>query len=103
MTKPDMVNHPPHYTAHPSGVECIQITQHMGFCLGNAFKYIWRANQKGGVEDLRKAELYLRRQPDVQLAHPRVFRHSTQDLMDRVVASDPDADRRDLLHSIFQY
>lgn len=32
----DPVNHPPHYTAHPSGVECIQITEHMGFCLGNA-------------------------------------------------------------------
>ena len=40
----DMVNHPPHYTNHPSGVECIQITEHMNFCLGNALKYIWRAD-----------------------------------------------------------
>ena len=32
----DPVNHPKHYTEHPSGVECIQITEHMGFCLGNA-------------------------------------------------------------------
>ena len=35
----DVVNHPPHYLKHPSGVECIQITEHMGFTLGNAMKY----------------------------------------------------------------
>lgn len=58
--KPDMVNHPPHYTSHPSGVECIQITRHMGFNLGNALKYIWRADLKGAaVEDLKKAVFYL--------------------------------------------
>lgn len=59
----DPVNHPPHYTAHPSGVECIQITEHMNFCLGNAVKYIWRADSKGNaVEDLRKAQFYLERE-----------------------------------------
>lgn len=59
----DPVNHPAHYTAHPSGVECIQITEHMGFCLGNAVKYIWRAGLKGDeVEDLRKARFYLDRE-----------------------------------------
>lgn len=61
--KGDMVNHPPHYTSHPSGVECIQITEHMNFCLGNAVKYIWRADLKGsGVEDLRKAAWYIERE-----------------------------------------
>jgi hypothetical protein len=61
--QPDAVNHPPHYTAHPSGVECIQVTEHMGFCLGNAVKYIWRADLKGdAVEDLRKARWYLDRE-----------------------------------------
>ena len=35
----DPVNYPKHYTEHPSGVECIQITEHMNFCLGNAVKY----------------------------------------------------------------
>lgn len=56
----DVVNHPPHYTAHPSGVECIAITRHMGFNLGNATKYIWRAGLKGeAVEDLRKAAFYI--------------------------------------------
>lgn len=58
----DMVNHPPHYTSHPSGVECIQITEHMSFTLGNALKYIWRADMKNGVEDLEKAVFYLNRE-----------------------------------------
>lgn len=62
-TTPDPVNHPPHYTAHPSGIECIQVTEHMGFCLGSVVKYIWRADLKGnGLEDLRKARWYLDRE-----------------------------------------
>ena len=59
----DPVNHPAHYTQHPSGVECIQITEHMNFCRGNAVKYIWRAGEKGNeVEDLKKARWYLDRE-----------------------------------------
>ena len=65
----DPVNHPAHYTSHPAkcacgaGIECIQITEHMGFSLGNAIKYIWRADLKGNaVEDLRKAEFYIKRE-----------------------------------------
>jgi hypothetical protein len=60
----DPVNHPPHYTQHPSGVECIQITEHMNFCIGNAVKYIWRAGLKhdDAIEDLEKAVWYLRRE-----------------------------------------
>jgi len=59
----DSVNHPTHYTSHPSGVECIQITEHMNFNLGNAVKYIWRASLKGKeVEDLRKARWYIDRE-----------------------------------------
>lgn len=57
------VNHPRHYTQHPSGVECIQVTEHMNFCLGNAMKYIWRADLKAdAIEDLKKAEWYIRRE-----------------------------------------
>jgi hypothetical protein len=56
-------NHPPHYTAHPSGVECITITEHMGFNLGNAIKYVWRADLKAdALEDLRKAIWYIDRE-----------------------------------------
>lgn len=58
----DEVNHPKHYTCHPSGIECIQITEHMGFCLGNVVKYVWRADLKGGVVDLEKARWYLDRE-----------------------------------------
>lgn len=60
--KEDVVNHPKHYTKHPSGIECIEITQHMDFLLGNAMKYIWRAGLKGEVlEDLNKAKWYIER------------------------------------------
>jgi hypothetical protein len=59
----DAVNHPKHYTQHPSGIECIQITEHMTFCLGNALKYVWRAGLKGDeIEDLRKAVWYIERE-----------------------------------------
>lgn len=59
----DLVNHPPHYTAHPSGVECITITEHMSFNLGNAVKYVWRADEKGSaIEDLEKAAWYIDRE-----------------------------------------
>jgi hypothetical protein len=59
----DKVNHPIHYNCHPSGVEAIQITEHMNFCLGNAMKYIWRADLKeDAIEDLEKARWYITRE-----------------------------------------
>jgi hypothetical protein len=59
----EAVSHPKHYTGHPSGVECIQITEHMNFCLGNAVKYIWRADLKqNAIEDLQKARWYIDRE-----------------------------------------
>lgn len=71
VTEADMVNHPPHYTAHPSGVECIEITEWFGFNLGNAIKYIWRADEKGReIEDLRKARWYLDREIAKREAEP---------------------------------
>ena len=59
----DDVNHPQHYTSHPSGVETIEITEHMNFCLGNAVKYIMRCELKGNKkQDLEKAIWYLQRE-----------------------------------------
>lgn len=59
----DTVDHPKHYRAHASGIECITIVEHMGFCLGNAIKYIWRAGEKGdAIEDLKKARWYIDRE-----------------------------------------
>ena len=69
-TVSDPVNHPAHYTSHPSGVECIDITKHHDFCVGNAIKYLWRAGLKHEegkndrdkeIEDLRKAVFYITR------------------------------------------
>ena len=65
----DLVNAPPHYRSHPSGVECIQITEHMGFNLGNAVKYIWRADLKGNsIQDLEKAVWYVQREIQLRIA-----------------------------------
>lgn len=59
----DAVNNPPHYNSHPSGVECITVTEHFSFCLGNAIKYLWRAGLKGdALEDLKKARWYIERE-----------------------------------------
>jgi Protein of unknwon function (DUF3310) len=64
----DLVNHPPHYTQHPSGVECIQITEHFNFCVGNAIKYLWRAGLKDDtIQDLRKAIWYTEREIERRL------------------------------------
>ena len=69
IDEPDNVNHPGHYTSHPSGIECIEITRHYPFSIGNAIKYLWRAglkkdasltdNQKE-IEDLKKAIWYIK-------------------------------------------
>lgn len=62
QTENDPVNHPSHYTSHPSGIETIQITRHMNFNRGNAVKYLMRAGLKNSdkeVEDLQKAVWYI--------------------------------------------
>jgi hypothetical protein len=57
----DPVNHPSHYNWLP--VEVIQITEHFNFCMGNALKYIMRADYKGKpIEDLKKARWYIDRE-----------------------------------------
>ena len=58
----DAISRPKHYNTHTSGIECIEITEHMNFCLGNAIKYIWRASLKNGIEDLKKAKWYIERE-----------------------------------------
>lgn len=63
-SRADAVNHPPHYNAHPSGIECITVTEHMNFNLGNAVKYIWRVGLKSEdpIVDLEKARWYVDRE-----------------------------------------
>ncbi len=63
MSGPDDPINPDHYKNHPSGIECIQITEHFNYCRGNAIKYLWRAGEKGdAIEDLRKARWYVDRE-----------------------------------------
>ena len=60
----DPVNSPKHYTSHESGLECIQVTEHFDFLIGNVIKYCWRSGLKENaskIEDLRKAEYYIKR------------------------------------------
>ena len=60
----DPINHPEHYTSHPSGTECIEIAEHFDFVIGNIIKYAWRAGLKKGsprIEDLEKCLWYARR------------------------------------------
>jgi hypothetical protein len=65
--KNDNVNRPKHYISHPSGVECIDITRHYNFDIGNSIKYLWRCGLKEEngmqiiekeIEDVRKAIWY---------------------------------------------
>jgi hypothetical protein len=58
------VDHPKHYCSHPSGIETIEITEHMNFCLGNAIKYIMRSGLKtpDPIKDLQKAKWYIERE-----------------------------------------
>lgn len=65
--KADMVNHPSHYTQ--GGIECIDciksaIVGKVGieaFCAGNAIKYLFRYEEKNGIEDVKKAKWYIDR------------------------------------------
>lgn len=63
----DRIN-PEYYKTHPSGIECIDITRHYCFDIGNAIKYLWRAGLKTEqgfsskqkeIEDLNKAIWYI--------------------------------------------
>jgi len=75
----ERIDHPKHYTSHPSGVECVDIAEHLSFNLGNALKYLWRSglkNEATAREDLEKALWYLNREEDLlftPLNHLSVF------------------------------
>ncbi len=63
---PDNVNHPPHYNNSQAKcecgrrIECIDVTRHLSFNIGNAIKYLWRCDLKSSpIEDLRKAVWYI--------------------------------------------
>ena len=65
--KPDMVSHPKHYTQ--GGIECIDALKAAtvgkrgieAVCVANVIKYLWRYEEKNGIEDVRKAKWYIER------------------------------------------
>ena len=63
------VNHPKHYTGHKTDVECIMFTELLPSLAANAFKYVWRCDDKGNkTEDLEKARWYLDRAYEIDCA-----------------------------------
>lgn len=75
-SKREMVNHPDHYNSHPSGVECIDVIEHMLTNPGLVFKHIWRAGEKHSeklLEDLEKAEFYLKREIERQKKYHKKY------------------------------
>ena len=84
------VTNPDHYRTHPSGVECIDITEHLGFNIGNAIKYLWRAGLKEGsptMQDMAKARWYLVR----AIALGRGVYDYPITIVDRVLSCEPSA------------
>lgn len=86
----DNVHHPKHYTSHPSGVECIEVTRALNFNLGNAFKYLFRRDHKNdSLENLEKALWYL----NDEIANWRFTSRSNQRLVaylvDRIIKHEP--------------
>lgn len=62
----DPVNNPEKYTSHPSGVECIQIVEHMAYNTGSAMRHLWTSETLGAPENriiaLRKAAWHIQRE-----------------------------------------
>jgi hypothetical protein len=62
----DEINNPIHYTSSnavcsqcKSPIQCIDVVRHLDFNIGNAIKYLWRWETKGGVKDLKKSIWYI--------------------------------------------
>lgn len=85
----DMVNHPPHYTGHPSGVECIEVAEHLPFCLGNAFKYLFQRDAKGNpLENIEKAIWYVNRHNETYPEKPELP-EDAREALGMVVVHEP--------------
>lgn len=59
----EAINHPRHYNANASGIECIDVIEDMDFNIGNSIKYIWRSSYKEKlIEDIKKSMWYINRE-----------------------------------------
>lgn len=71
MPRKEQVNHSKHY--NQGQYECIAVMESiygieatMDFCLLCAFKYVWRTNNKDGIQDIDKAIWYLKKYKELQ-------------------------------------
>lgn len=90
----DMVNHPRHYTSHPSGIEAIEIGRHLTADWFNAFKYVFRCDLKNGKQDVEKAVWYAKdgTEHDIPI-HAPTWRFEHQQLLQQVIDAETDVDR----------
>lgn len=95
------VDHPQHYNSHPSGIEAIEIVQYMGFCLGNAFKYVYRYQHKNGIEDLKKAIWYLKHQQTVILKQHIAATHTATSDYHKILSEEPNKEIAQVLEIIW--
>ena len=105
--KPDKIN-PAHYKSSKSGVECIEVTRHMSFDLGNTTKYLWRLGQKDdNATELGKARWYLKDQLQLDEIRPAgIYIHNWPEWYQKFVAhieTVPDGHVRQCLISILNY
>lgn len=97
----DEVNHPKHYTGHKADIECIMFTELLPSLASNAFKYVWRCNDKGNrEEDLEKARWYLKRICDRGFYEKRVGGKVRPLLLGIIDASDFDDWHKSVLANI---
>jgi hypothetical protein len=92
------VEHPRHYNTHPSGIECIEISRLCMSDMGQAIQYIWRAEEKHGLEDYLKAAWFLKDLLANGLPHHPPFK-AKQKLM-QAARMDDCPRRQHLLHCI---
>lgn len=94
------VEHPLHYNAHPSGLECIDITRLCMNDVGNSIKYVWRAELKNDREDLEKSLWYMQDAvSNGTTTHPDSSKNKLRERLDKVIAAEPEAwKRRFYLH-----
>ena len=97
------VNHPAHYNNHPSRVEAIDIIENFNFCLGNAFKYIFRYQLKGGSEDLNKALWYLERQVSISPLNVFVPNKELLDKAKSLIHAEGNTELKIVYQNIFSY
>jgi len=98
-----VVNHPAHYNNHPSRIEAIDIIENFNFCLGNAFKYIFRYQLKGGSEDLNKALWYLERQVSNSPLNVFTPNEKLLDKAEELIRAERNADLKTVYQNIFSY